>query len=178
MTDIARARALFKETGLRFPVLPKKLALTLRERDKWLYSTRPIDISPYFLKFYVYEASTTAMDDYAVLSHSGHGVNSYAIQYYLIHGPLKLFLFLGWGGIYTDNQRATVKINECFDLADMLTKAAIDKLGSDSQLMVVASDFYISYWSPHKKSSMVNLEWNKTPRQVLVEVLDWLDGLR
>ncbi len=178
MTDIAKAEALFKKAGLAFPVLPKKLALSLKEQGKWLYSTRTIAVSPYDLNHYVNETGTAQTDDYAVLSHSGHGVNSYAIQYYLVCGPLRMFLFLGWGGVYMDSQNAAAKIRECFGLAERITKAAADKLRSDSHLMIVVSDFYGNYWSPHEKSGNVSLSDGKTPQQVLGEALDWLDSLQ
>ena len=32
------------------------------------------------LDYYVHEVDGTRVDDYAILSHSGHGVNSYTIQ--------------------------------------------------------------------------------------------------
>ena len=177
MGGIVKARALFKEAGLAFPVFPRKLASSLKERGKWLYSTRPIEISPYDLMDYVNEAGASHTDDYAVLSHSGHGANSYAIQYYLVCGPLRMLLFLGWGGIYMDNQKEASKIQECFGLANRIVKASAKKLRSDSRLMVVVSDCYGSYWSPHVNAGPVSLSHSKTPQQVLREVLDWLAGL-
>ena len=45
-----------------------------------------------------------------MLSHSGHGVNSYAIHYYLVQRPLRMFLQLGWGGVYDDAKEDAAKI--------------------------------------------------------------------
>lgn len=50
-------------------------------------------MSPYNLQYYV-EEMDQADATYVVLAHSGHGTNSYAIQYYLVSGPLRLFLHL------------------------------------------------------------------------------------
>ncbi len=117
MTDIEKARQLFQEAGLAFPTIPKDLAAELKKQGKWLFSTRELKMSSYNLQHYVHE-SDEAPGDYAVLSHSGHGVNSYAIQYYLTYGPLRMFLHLGWGGAYMDADAAARKIREFFSLTD------------------------------------------------------------
>jgi hypothetical protein len=75
MTDIEKARRLFQDAGLPFPTIPENLAAQLKEGGRWLFSTRPIEMSPYNLKHYVHEVEGSQANDYAVLSHSGHGVN-------------------------------------------------------------------------------------------------------
>ena len=100
MSDIDKAKQLFQKAGLSFPPIPPELSSQLKEQSEWLFSTRPIEVSPYILRHYVDEAEKSAVKDYALLAHSGHGVNSYAIQYYLVDGPLRMFLHLGWGGVY------------------------------------------------------------------------------
>ena len=49
MNEIEKARQLFREAGLAFPTIPEELAVQLKERHRWLFSTRPIDVSPYNL---------------------------------------------------------------------------------------------------------------------------------
>jgi hypothetical protein len=88
MTGIEKARQLFRQAGLAFPTIPKQLAARLKERGEWLFATRELKISPFNLDYYVPE-SHDAPGDYAVLCHSGYGVNSYAMQYYLVYGPLQ-----------------------------------------------------------------------------------------
>jgi len=88
MSDLDKARQLFQSSGLPFPEIPKELAVRLKERGNWLFSTREIEISPYDLHHYVEECWADSVEDYAILCHSGHGVNSYAIQYY--SGPRRL----------------------------------------------------------------------------------------
>ncbi len=77
------------------------------------------------------EAKGPQVHDYAVLSHSGHGVNSYAIQYYLVLGGLRAFLHLGWGGVYMDANATAASIAECFSLADKVVAMAANKLGAN-----------------------------------------------
>jgi hypothetical protein len=38
MSDIEKARRLFRDAGLAFPAIPEELAAQLRERDRWLFS--------------------------------------------------------------------------------------------------------------------------------------------
>ena len=42
------------------------------------------------------EAGTEPVADYLLLGHAGHGIQSYAIHYYVVRGPLALFLQIGW----------------------------------------------------------------------------------
>lgn len=196
MTDLEKAKQLFQKAGLVFPAVPQELAVQLKELDNWLFSTREIEMSPYILQHYVHEcdpdvhevspASTPPLfqkpcvDDYAVLSHSGHGVNSYAIQYYLVHGPLRMFLHLGWGGVYADAEEDAAHIRDCFSLADRIVPPAlaVGKLPPGHRLTIVGSDFYGSYWevsrgSPQKESGSSR---SKDATEILTEVLNWLTG--
>jgi hypothetical protein len=173
MTDIEKARQLFQKAGLAFPAIPQELAVGLKEQGKWVFSTRKIDMSPYNLRHYVREVDESDVEDYAVLSHSGHGVNSYAIQYYLVYGPLHMFLHLGWGGIYMNTDAEAAKIQECFALADEIVSAVmtLGQLGADEQLTIVGSDFYGSYWSAPGQSRQEAVEGSKGPAKVLTQVL-------
>jgi len=130
MNDIEKAKQLFREAGLAFPTIPEELAARLKKHGKWLFATREIDISPYNLQHYVSEVDETHVEDYAVLSHSGHGVNSYALQYYLVYGPLRMFLHLGWGGVYMDAEAAAAKIRDCFSLAAEVIASGPTRLGT------------------------------------------------
>src|SRR5208282_5272983 len=142
MTDIEKARQLFRDAGLAFPTIPEELAERLKEHGRWLFSTRPLGMSPYNLQHYLEEVEVSQVKDYAVLSHSGHGVNSYAIQYYLVHGDLQMFLHLGWGGVYMDAKRAAADIAWCFGLADEIVwrMNAVPGVGVRFPLEIVGSD--------------------------------------
>lgn len=85
-----------------------------------------------------------------MLAHAGHGVNSYAIHYYLVKCPLYLFLQIPWGGAYEDSLRSTEEVNTTFGLAACLINALDQALESKrlrrkDRLLVVASGFYGSY---------------------------------
>jgi hypothetical protein len=180
-TDIEKARQLFEDAGLAFPKLPQELAVRLKQLDQWLFSTRPIDVSPYDFEHYVQEAKRTRKEDYAVLAHDGHGINSYAIHYYMVRGPLRMFLQLAWGGVYMDAQAAEAQIRDCFSIADQIVAAAEKpaRLQEGQRLTVAVSDFCGSYWLPPggsragtgtKRSDPMDLR----PLNVLSEALRWL----
>jgi hypothetical protein len=176
MTDVERARKLFQETGLAFPKIPEELAARLKEQREWLFSTREIDMSPYNLEHYVHEVDEPHVEDYAIVSHSGHGVNSYALQYYVVHGALRMFLHLGWGGVYMDDKAVKANIRNCFSLADQIVSAAqgLGRFGAGEHLTVVGSDFYGSYWLPPGKTRREKDVGHKDPLEVLTEVFHWL----
>lgn len=178
MADIEKARQLLREARLAFPSIPEQLATRLKEQGEWEFSTREIDESPYNLGYYVNEFIETQVEDYAILSHSGHGVNSYALQYYLVHGALGMFLHLGWGGVYMDSERATAQIRDCFSLADLIIRAVprAGKLRPGEHLTIVGSDFYGSYWLQPGNSGEKKKEDSKRPAEVLTEALRWLEN--
>ncbi len=175
MSGLEKARHLFQEAGLAFPKVPDELAAGLKEQGKWLFSTRELKMSPYNLQDYVQE-SDQAPAAYVVVAHSGHGINSYAIQYYLVSGPLRLFLHLGWGGVYMDAEAAASKIRECFSLADEIVPTAMtsDKFAANERLIIVGSDFYGSYWSAPGQTRQKERRGEQGPAEVLIEVLRWL----
>jgi len=176
MTDIEKARQLFRDAGLAFPTIPEDLAEKLKEHGQWVFSTRPLEMSPYWLQHYIEEAEGSQVKDYAVLSHSGHSFNSYAIQYYLVHGSLHMFLHLGWGGVYMNPQESAAKVRDCFSMADQVVTAAqnVGMFQPDEHLTVVGSDFYGSYWMPPGKSRRGEASGDKGPLQVLTQTLHWL----
>jgi hypothetical protein len=174
LTGIEKARQLFRQAGLAFPTIPKRLAGRLKEQGEWHFATRELKRSPYDDHYYINEDAFPG--DYAVLCHSGHGVNSYAIQYYLVYDQLRMFLFLGWGGVYMDAAAAASQIRECFSLSDEIVSAAMTagKLGAGKRLTIVASDFYGSYWSASRQSLSKERSRSKRPAEILTEVLHWL----
>lgn len=133
-------------------------------------------MSPYNLQHYVAECEGTQVEDYVVLAHSGHGVNSYAIQYYLVQRPLRTFLHLGWGGVYMSVTESAAAIRECFSMTDQIVVAAhrAGRLEPGGRLMIVGSDFYGSYWVRPEESGKGEGSGRRGPLEVLTEALDWL----
>ncbi len=63
MTDIEKARQLFRDAGLAFPTIPEELAEQLKEHGRWLFSTRPLGLSPYNLQHYLEEVEVSQVKD-------------------------------------------------------------------------------------------------------------------
>ncbi len=170
MTGLETARQTFLEAGLSFPTIPKELSAKLEERDEWLFATRKVKTSPYDLRHYVQEGKG---EDYAILCHSGHGVNSYALQFYLAYRSLRMFLHLAWGGIYMDADESRKDIRECFSLADkLITVAGRHLLQPGEVFLIVAADFYGSYWEPPGERRRKA----EAPAKALAEAIQWFNA--
>lgn len=176
MSDLEQARQLFRNAGLNVPTIPDELASNLRCRDSWLFSTRPVSMSPYELNTYVREAQQQPIPDYALLAHGGHGINSYAVQYYLVYRTLRMFLHLAWGGAYMQSEEASLQVRGCFSLADDIIACiqSVSPPKSADNLTIVASDLYGSYWSDPSRSEPRAADGSHAPGEVLAEALDWL----
>ncbi|MBK8964129.1 MAG: hypothetical protein IPM75_13880 [Candidatus Competibacteraceae bacterium] len=121
LSGLQPARALFAAEGLPFPELPPALAGQMQPFGELLFGTRDPETGPYALDVFrdaVYEQPVT---DYALLGFDGHGINSWALHYYLVQGPLALFVQLPWGGAYIDPAAAKQRIGDAFALAATLT---------------------------------------------------------
>jgi len=184
-SDIAKARQLFQDEGLSFPTIPEELAAQLKELGPWLFSTRPIGVTPYNLEYYVHEAERTRVEDYALLCHDGHGINSYAIHYYVVQGSLRMFLQLGWGGVYTNAKAAAALIRDCFSVADQIVTEApkVGRFPAGERLTIVGSQFYGSYWlqpgeGRRRKDADREDLLDLKPLEALTEVLGWLKNYR
>ncbi|MCK5673461.1 MAG: hypothetical protein KAH95_08795, partial [Spirochaetales bacterium] len=176
MEDIDKAKELFTKAGLKFPKIPEELSVRLKEKGKWLFSTKEIDKSPYNLQHYTAEADKSQMDNYAILAHSGHGSNSYAIQYYLVYGMLEMFLHIGWGGIYMNPEKTAATIESCFSLSDkIIQKVQVsNNLKSGTKIRIVGTDFYKSYWTVSGTDGQKMKADSKDPIGVLTAALNWL----
>jgi hypothetical protein len=119
--------AAFASSRLPLPPIPEPLRPVLRSPRSWCWSTRDIDPFAMYLfeRDFLADVLTGRAPDYVAVSHAGHGVNSYAINYHLVCGPLAVFMQVGWGGIYTDNAAAARRLGELWRRCEALrTRAA------------------------------------------------------
>jgi hypothetical protein len=147
MRAFVDAKRLFLEAGLGFPAVPLGLAARLEQHGPWTFATRQLEVWPYDFDHYVAEGHGPVAD-HVVLAHAGHGANSHAIHYYLVQGPLRLFLQLGWGGIHMDAGARAASVRACFARADELVRSAAvgGRVPAGHRLTVAASDFYGAWW--------------------------------
>jgi hypothetical protein len=103
----------------------------------------------YFLDTFVEELEAGAdggPDDYLLLGHAGHGVESHAIHYYLVRAPLAVFLQVQWGTPDTDAGAAARTMAGHYEQVERLL-AAVDeavrrgRLRLPRRVAVCVSDF-------------------------------------
>ncbi len=136
---------------LALPPVPGPFQPDLKGRGPWVWSTRPIDpMDMYMFDRYVDEALAGPVDDY-LISHAGHGVNSYGLNYHAAYGPLALFTQNGWGGVYTDPVESQARVAATFRLAaDIIAISESHRSANHErsrvQLVVAFSDFRSASW--------------------------------
>jgi hypothetical protein len=169
-SSLVQARELFAAEDLPFPPLPADVGDVLREVAPNVFSTRQVDASPYNLRVYSFEIQTDpAVPNYAVVGFDGHGINSWAVHYYLVEDALALFIQLAWGGAYVDADEARRAIKGVFAWAEKL-QADVRRARGDGlippgwRLLVVVSQFAEPGWA-----------WVPSPPPGL-EAIEWRDG--
>ena len=130
------------------PPIPSRFELSLQTLGPWWFATN--DVSP--AAMYLFETDflltllTGQLDEFVAVSHAGHGANSYALSYFLLDGPLALFLQTAWGGVYTDAEKAASAWRFLVSQVERLIRAAqsptgVNARGLHERLLVVNSDF-------------------------------------
>lgn len=148
---LEEAKQLFAQEGLAFPYIPSPMSNNLEKLSEWVYGTRTDTPNPYDLFWFVTEVATQPVEDYLLFGHAGHGINSYAMHYYLVRRSLAVFLQISWGGAYTDKEQATQELASYFAQTEDIIRA-VEKQGQqkrfqpNERLIVVVSDFSGSRW--------------------------------
>jgi hypothetical protein len=188
--DFGRLEALLAEMGLRMPPMPADADVRLKERDTWCFSTRALKVSASDLAHHARKAIGGASPDYVLVAQASQGLPRNALHYFLLQGPLQIFLQLGWAEAPAEHARATGLVNDCFALAEQLVAAVAralhaGRLARAGRLTVVASDLSECFWevaapgvhasqpgrSPRGKGRDV-----RGPREVLAEAVAWCRG--
>jgi hypothetical protein len=147
LPPIDNARETFRDAGLHFPLVPESLLPSFRTISRWRWGTRETSRSAYQWRWFVDEAAT-GLDfpqDYILVEHAGHGINSYSIHYFVVIRNLALFLQLGWGGALMPEPETRDRVNRLFSAASEVVQQAdaIDPLRErHRRLVVAASDHF------------------------------------
>jgi hypothetical protein len=165
---IQKARQLFAREDLPFPPVPEALLLQLDEAGEGYFATKPIEFGPYNIEVFIKElVDGNAVPDYAVVGFDGHGINSWALHYFLVERDFALFLQLPWGGAYDDTEQSRRSICETFEWASAFQglierKRDSGKIPSGYRLVVVSSDFAARQWAwvpPSESRSEKEIPW-------------------
>jgi hypothetical protein len=112
------------EWGLPYPTVPAPLAGQMHQVARGVFGTRDeFEFSPYAIEHWFRETVAGEVPSYALVAHAGHGVNSWAIHYFLVTDRLRLFLQVPWGGVYMDKATSTAAVAESFRIANELVEA-------------------------------------------------------
>lgn len=171
-----------REAGLREVFVPPSLAREVEQVGEWVFGTREDAGNLYEFVAFVQEAATRNIDDYVLIGQAGHGIQSYAMHYYLVEGQLALFLQLAWGGAYGNHEEERATIAEQFALIPQLYAVAAESdLPEEYRLVVALSDLYGSRWGllPAEMGKEEFLEygdWQTEDGVDLRSVVDWLNS--
>jgi len=172
---------LLQAAGVSKVFVPPALAPEVEPVSEWVFGTRTPEHSLYDFFSFVQEAATREIDDYLLIGQAGHGVQSYAMHYYLVEGQLALFLQMAWGGAYGDNDADRAAIAEQFALISQLYNVVQESdLPPNARLVVALSDMHGSRWAVlpellSKSEFLAFGDWQTEDGVDLHSVLDWLN---
>ena len=134
--------SLFSQAGIGNPPLPVALRPDVRRIRRWTYAT--FDVEPdhlYNFDAAVHDTLDRRTRDSLAVGHEGHGVNSYAIGYQLVFGPLVIVSQVLWGGVYTDQEQTSRAVRRWFEQIASLMEMTPPSDRPDGHLLVLYSDF-------------------------------------
>ena len=172
---ITSAKQLFDKEKLPFPTIPEQMESSFQKAGNNLFGTLIPENGVYALETFVTNLRQSEnTEDYLITGIDGHGIASQAFHYYIVNGPLAIFLQLSWGNPLVDQEQARQKIEGAlafvdYLLKDMETACQTRKVPEDKRLVVIHSDFSNSRWSwtplqPHDEKTV---QWHKHPMVML-----------
>lgn len=133
----------FSQAGLAPPPIPEAFAPRLRAYGEWVFATIDPPARPYDVFSYLEQQAGEGEDDYLLIAHDGHGMNSWALHYFLISGSFACFLQLPWGGVLTDEAAAAERIAAAFNHVATLCAASLPA----NETLTVIDVFDIQVWT-------------------------------
>jgi hypothetical protein len=148
---MACTQALFAAQGLPGLALPAHLTAALLPVGEHILSTRKLAHPLYRLDAWFEAVWRGTESDYAAIGFDGHGMNSWAAHFYLVHGPAAMFLQCRWGNAFDDTVRARERMEGIFGLAgqlleDLDSAQRTGCLTAGQRLVLRVSDFSRSGW--------------------------------
>ena len=115
---LARASLLYREAGLRLPPVPGDLAPRLQELTEWQFRTDAVELTD--RDGFLAAARDLATPAQIGFGHVGHGITCWWLCYWLIRGPLAVYLRHSFGGIYNDHEARLGIINPTVEQVEQL----------------------------------------------------------
>ena len=87
----------------------------VRKIGPWQWGTRTFDAMEHYMfrdDFIESLLREPALTPRFMISHAGHGMNSYSINVHVVTESAIVFTQASWGGIYDDSERASREVND------------------------------------------------------------------
>ena len=151
------AKAFFKEERLLMPVIPETLQPDIKELGAGVFGTEWAKGKPlYDIYPFVQETMRDPHAQFLVFGQAGHGVNSWAMHYYLVHGPIALFIQLPYGGVYMSREASVGAITGAWGLLKDLLKAVDEmEVNAEERLYIVESMLSGCRWAWGERGDVV-----------------------
>jgi hypothetical protein len=139
-------RQRFESAGLPLPPIPAVLEADMRIIGPWTWGTEA-DPSPAY-DFAVHEQQAIESGaDRLLIAHAGHGVNSWALHYYLTVDPVSVIVQVPYGGAHDDADRAVATVGRRFEeivglLGSAATATRAGRFEDGTRLVVARSDWH------------------------------------
>lgn len=134
----------FEKESLDVPMVASHLEDRLTEYREWHWATQPTPapIDDYSLTNTVEYLKGPVRDQYSV-SHDGHGINSYSLNFRHVSGELAIIAQTAWGGVYGDRARDSEDWNrDVLRINSLLTiTASVSDEERVRKYLLVASNF-------------------------------------
>lgn len=167
-TDLLNAFAeRYKGSGMPLPPVPEIMAGDLRMLGDAAATTRSDDVpGPYGIRWFINEAVANRAPDYCLFGEDGHGLNSRGFQWYLVAGPVAIFVQIAWGGVPQADNAAASELEEQFGSARRLIShiaesVRADRVPRDQRIIVIESFTMGSAWTRHRRGDVP--AWHSSP---------------
>ena len=154
----------FSQAGLAPPPVPEAFAPRLKAYGEWIFATIDPPARPYDVFHYLEQQAGDGEGDYLLIAHDGHGMNSWALHYFLVSGPLVCFLQLPWGGVLTDEAAAAERIAAAFKHVAALCAAPLPA----NETLTVIDIFDFQLWTRAREGEELVAEETLDPLSAAV----------
>ena len=142
---------------LLLPPIPQSFRSSVEELGSGVFGTAwAKGRSLYNVQAFMNEAMNNANARFFVFGQAGHGINSWAMHYYLVDGPIALFLQLPYGGAYMSREASIGAITGAWGLIKDLIRAADEaEVATEERLYIVESPLSASRWAWGKRGEVL-----------------------
>lgn len=160
------AKTFFREEKLPFPFVPAAFRSDIHQIGPGVFGSGwPVHapVSLYDIQKCMTESMRHPDKPFLLFGEAGHGVNSWAMHYYLVNGPLALFVQLPFGGVHMNHEASVGAITGTWGLLrDVIHAADEADVSPDERLHIIDSAVIGSRWAWVKKNgSTANTTWHE-----------------